>query len=165
MHYEHTYELVHNFVRPDIIIKSIILFLIITIILVNNLISVDYSSLQALKIVLKWLTCSYSRHIIFLFSYICCIYVCIHTYIHNIYIYIYIYIYLYVYMYICIYVFLIQIYLFIHYIDIYQVCTYIGGIFLDVFLYIDATVPLHRNINSRAKHLKLLFIFLRIFYD
>ena len=80
MHYEHTYELVHNFVRPDIIIKSIILFVIITSILVNNLISVDYSSLQALKIVLKWLTCSYSRHVIFLFSYICCIYVCIFSY-------------------------------------------------------------------------------------
>ena len=113
MHYEHTYELVHNFVRPDIIIKSIILFVIITIILVNNLISVDYSSLQALKIFLKWLTCSYSRHVIFLFSYICCIYVCIHTYIHNIYIYIYIYIYMYILGIYCIYVYMFFLYKYI----------------------------------------------------
>ena len=78
-HYEHSYEPVHNFVRPDIIVKSIILIVIITIILVNNLISVDYLSLQLLTIVLKWFICLYSRHAIFLFSYI---YICIYVYVY-----------------------------------------------------------------------------------
>ena len=35
-------------------------------------------------------------------------------------------------------------------------------IFFDVFLYVDATVPLHININSRTKYLKLLFVFIFI---